>query len=163
MAHRHQDTEQVANLTEPELFVVWAARSWVTAFKNRRAICPTVRMGFRLAGVDGGLQAVDRLFGVMAASTRRDLDFRCVNCPGLGGDEALLLRCMAGLQYGDELTTQAVLEDWLPQPEISAARLHAYDFASALTAASMLIPMQRLRYVGPFAGVDAVEGRCSIH
>lgn len=163
MAHDNHGMEPIADLTEAELFVLWASRAWVTAFKGRRAICPTVRMGFRLAGIGSALEAVDRMFAVVATSTRRNLDFRCMTCPGLGGDEALLLRCVAGLQYGDETASQAVLADWLPLPQIAAARMHAGDFAAALAGAGLLIPMHRLARLPVPRADEHARGHCTIH
>ena len=163
MTHQHHDMEQVTDLTEAELFVIWAARAWIAAFKGRRSICPTVRMGFRLAGVDGALNSIDGLFGILVASTRRDLDFRCMTCPGVGGDEALFLRCVAGLQYGDALASREVLTDWLPEPQIVSARQHTNDFAAALSGAKLLIPLWRLTSLPRLGESDRPRGTCSIH
>lgn len=163
MTRDDQDLEQLGELADSELLLVWGARSWITAYKSRRPICPKVRLGYRLAGAEDGLLQLDGLFSVLVRSTRRSLDFRCLNCPGLGSDEGLMLRCLAGLQYHDSAAALAVLESWLLPAQIEPAHRAAAQLAARLSKAGILMPVRRLRHPASMDLYDRPAGTCALH
>lgn len=134
------DQVKIDELSCPEQFVLWTARSWVAAFKTRQPAFVHLRQGFEVAGIPDGLFALDEFMGLLASAARRSLDFRCVKCRRLGGDEALLLHCLAACQAGHTADIDRVLADWLPPAAARMAVRPVTVLATLLDGVGLRLP-----------------------
>jgi hypothetical protein len=108
-----------------------------------------------------GVIGFDALFRVVATSSRRTLDVRCVHCPNLGEDEASLLQ-LTGLLQRDQLAQgAAILADWLMPSGVRLAMGPAQSFATALCRRNLWIAARRAHAPMPEQATLAVHHACT--
>ncbi len=160
----HPAVSRTAELDTVEAFAVVSLRLWATPFRQPDRTYPDWRTGFMAAGAEEGERAFDELFRLVVASGQRTLDVRCARCPQLGGDEIAFLRMTAQLQRCSWFEAETILEDWLPRPMVNTALASAMIFATALSAAGLVLPQR----AWPRPDLDALvaaadEGRVRFH
>ncbi len=130
----------VAGLRTAEMYVVCAARLWVALHRGVEGAARDLDRGFSAAGVvEEGLAGLCRFFDTVAVSAGRGLDIRCVRCPHLGDDEAVLLQAVSQLQQGFQARAARLLEGWMPAAALRAALPPLTAFATALADAGLII------------------------
>lgn len=135
------DERSVLDLNAAELFVVGALRAWVAPHMRPGEAHPDWREMFRLMRVPGeGAVGFELMMSVIGAHAQRLLEVSCCRCPGLGADEAHMLRLVAALQRAEPLAALDVLSDWLPPGAVAPALRGAQRFATQMAAAGLRLP-----------------------
>ena len=90
---------------------------------------------------DPAAAAFDAMMEIVARHATRPLDVRCPSCPGLGAEEAALLRLVCALQGGAAAAADAIdaLADWLPATLVPVALRPARRFAAAMAHADLAV------------------------
>ncbi|WP_431284743.1 hypothetical protein ACQW02_08015 [Humitalea sp. 24SJ18S-53] len=133
------------DLVASELFVVGALRAWVAPLVRPKGLYPEWRDIFRMAQVaPPGAVGFELLMSVVSSHAQRSIEVRCCHCPALAGDEAAMLRLVAGLQAGDSFSALDVLSDWLPVAMVAPGFRGAQRFAALTAEAGLRLPAQPL-------------------
>jgi hypothetical protein len=129
------------DLDAAELFVVATLRAWVAPRLWPGRPHPDWRELFRLAGVGAPAPlGFDALMSLLGGQATRLIDVRCCACPGVGEDEAAMLRLVGAVQAGETPGARAVLDDWLPGEAIGPALEAARRLALGMAGAGLLLP-----------------------
>jgi len=123
-----------------EQFIVWAARSWIAHLDRGGTDLAHLRHGFALAGAQDALVPLDGLLGVVAATARRRLDFRCLRCAEVGRDEEVLIEILAAIQHGRPSACRRGLDSWLPPAAARIAHACALRLGFAMRSARLTLP-----------------------
>lgn len=146
----------IAELRTAEMYVVCSARLWVAHYRGAEGAARDLDRGFAAAGVaEEGLAALCRFFDTVAVSAGRGLDIRCVRCPHLGDDEAVLLQAVSHLQQGFEARAVRLLEGWMPAAALRAAMTPLTAFAVALADAGLIV-LRRHGEAAQFSSTSAM-------
>lgn len=127
---------------------VWSLRQGLGLLNGDGATRDLVAEAFSVAEVDGALPPLECFLRILAAGAHRPVELRTPQTPGLGHDEALMLRALAACQAGQPTLAQGLLE-MLVAP--AAARAGA----AALTHVADVFSLRGLRLA------DTVCGRLS--
>ena len=105
---------QVDQLPFAAQFIIWAVRTWVTAFKQQRGLDRETVDGFARFNLQQSAMALDEVMSIVAVSAERMIDIRCVKCRMVSEDEAILVNAVAAVQAGAQFLAHAGLRQWLP-------------------------------------------------
>lgn len=131
----------LAYLSTAELLLLTTTRLWMAHFFDPDAGHRPWRSGFAAANLEPcAAQAFDEFWRVVAVSPRKQLDLRCLPCPGLGEDEGRLLQAVQALQSGRRGLAQALLAPWMPPAALRLARTALEIVAGAFAAAGLVLP-----------------------
>lgn len=119
-------------------FIIWAVRTWVTAFKQQRGLDREAIDGFARFNLQQSAMALDEVMSVVAVSAERMIDIRCIKCRMVSADEVILVNAVAAVQAGTQFLAHAGLRQWLPP---AAAR----NVLPALVALGELLAVAGLR------------------
>jgi hypothetical protein len=130
---------QIATLDFAGQLFVWGVRSWVQALKARQDFNRVAGDAFARFNLAPSAAALEDLMTMIAASAARMIDIRCIRCPALSPDEAILIAALASAQRNEYFMATLLLRKMLPGTAARIALPHLVDLARDLAAAKMLI------------------------
>ncbi|MCF4166930.1 hypothetical protein L2U69_14855 [Zavarzinia compransoris] len=130
---------------------LWSLRQGLGLLNGDGATRDLVAEAFSVAAVDRALPALETFLRILAAGAHRPVELRTPQTPGLGHDEALMLRALAACQAGQDALARGLLE-MLVAP--AAARAGA----AALNHVADVFSLQGLRLADTACGrLSALE------
>lgn len=139
MSDHPPTTSHLSDLPFGEQFLLWAMRQWVAAAKSKEDPYATLHRGFRLAGIEEGYGALDKLLVVIAASATTSIEVRCPNCAGISIDEEIFIGMIAALQRSDWATSRELLGNWLAPAGIRLAQIPAEQLARSMALGGLML------------------------
>lgn len=137
----HVTSVEVAQLTTPEQFLVWAVRYWVYSY--RQDVDPLVVMaeGFARARLESRLADFDSIMTITATVALRSLDVRCPRCRWLGDGERDILAAAALAQWHHPQLARARLEDWLAPASARLTMPYLRDVTTTMRQRHLILPL----------------------
>jgi len=131
-----------------EQFVIWSVRKWVDIMRGDEKDPAVLREAFEQTRIGDSFDAFDYLMRIVAASAKRTIDVRCVNCKGVSLDETMALGMIEAGQHGDAVSAHMYLDDWVPASAARIAYAPVTYIAEAMDRAGMRLSGNRDRHIG---------------
>jgi hypothetical protein len=149
-ARPHDAGMRVETLDFPAQFLLWGMRCWLAAWRQGGhgqgapggsfgAYRGIAGEGFLRAGVPQAMSLIDDIFQAVALAALRPIDLRCVPCPYLSADEALLLGAVAASQRKQHGVAWAALLAVLPPAAARGALPSLISLAVLLRDAQLVL------------------------
>lgn len=149
----------LSQLHSIESFVIVLARLWAAKRIEPDQNHPDWRDGFLAAGVNvAGAASFDSFLNIIETAAVRRIELGCPQHAQMMEDEADLLCAIALVQHRREAEAALVLADWLPPTTLCIAMSYAKNFAVALTAADMRLPLRNMRLGRSQAAIEVLDG-----
>ena len=87
---------RTTDLSAAEQLVVWSARAWMSAYRERRPVLGDLEDAYTLSGIAEAAHDIDELFCLAVTGHRVPLSFGASQCPAVHAIEAALVNCLAG-------------------------------------------------------------------
>jgi hypothetical protein len=120
-------------------FLIWSLRSWVQAFKSGRDFEGVTTGTYARFGLAAAAGALDRAMTLLAASTTRCIDIRCVPCRYLSPDELMLMDAVAAAQREGFFLATVILRKLVPGTAARAMLSPIVDLARDLKVAGLAV------------------------
>jgi hypothetical protein len=148
-----ESAPQLADLTFPSQFLVWAARQWIYISNPGEPAARRLCDAFERVGAPHALVSLDAVLGVLATRAQRRLDFRLACDTVLGRDEHHLLEVIDALQAqpADRSTCTCVgvaygiVTDWVGTAHLSLLQARLADLATQLSSAGLRVRCEAVR------------------
>jgi hypothetical protein len=129
----------IADLDFASQLFVWGIRSWVQALKTKRHFSQVTGNAFSRFNLVQSATALDDLMTVVAAAAARMIDVRCIRCPALSPDEAILIDALISSQRQEYFKATVVLRKMLPGAAARIALPHLAELARDLIRSGMIL------------------------
>lgn len=146
---------RLISLSTAELLLVGTLRLCARRSPETRGTDDDWSRGLVAAGLgDHGVPAFRSFLRIFATAALRPFEVRGQCCRVLGKDEARLLQVVSLLQRRETGAARQVLGDWLPPTAARLAVAPGREFATALLAAGLVIPVRHAEAAGILRAVN---------
>ncbi|MCB9958056.1 MAG: hypothetical protein H6843_05505 [Rhodospirillaceae bacterium] len=151
---------RTTDLSAAEQLVVWSARAWMAAYRDRRPVLGDLEDAYALSGIGDAAHDIDELFCIMVTGQRAPLSFGAPQCPAVHAIEAAMVNCLAAYQMACRRCGGEILAHLLEPAEAHMATAPAERWAKQLGDAgwplSMITRRQLLGQAPP--GIRSAPG-----
>lgn len=132
---------RTTDLSAAEQLVVWSARAWMAAYRDRKPVLGDLEDAYALSGIRDAAHDIDELFCIMVTGHRAALSFGAPQCPAVHATEAMLVNCLAAYQMACRRCGGEILAHLLEPAETRMAMVPAERWAQNLGDAGWPLSM----------------------
>ena len=135
-------TNRLADLTEPEQFVLGCFRRWLAGPAQREILWRTLSYELDSGEARTALKGLEIVIRAVTAHAHRNVSYHQPCCPCVGGDEIGLLTLVTAVQREQPELARLVARNFVHAEGMTTLLAAASVFAAALKRADVELPLR---------------------